>query len=177
MVKCWSVEYQWRCFLSPVQLCTGELWQIAVSWLIHILASNCTLCICTWSVPKLLVISVRVGDAVTIWSNFFSYCCNCSVTDSVFFNNQYIWNVDSEFIFVLFWQFLQQYRHYQSILNVFRLHPNEFNKSLDDLVMFIAQVRKVPLCSFLEYLVHGRVQSPNSSGDKMDSVCTIKLGV
>lgn len=37
-------------------------------------------------------------------------------------------------------EFLQQYRHYQSILNVFRLHPNEFNKSLDDLVMFIAQV-------------------------------------
>lgn len=43
--------------------------------------------------------------------------------------------------------------------------------------MFIAQVRKVPLCTFLEYLVYGRVQSPNSSGDKMDSVCTIMLGV
>jgi hypothetical protein len=27
------------------------------------------------------------------------------------------------------------------MLDVFRLHPSEFNKSLDDLVMFIAQVR------------------------------------
>jgi hypothetical protein len=80
-------------------------------------------------------------------------------------------------LYLFFFEFLQQYRHYQSVLNVFRLHPNEFNKSLDDLVMFIAQVRKVPLCTFLEYLVHGRVQSPNSSGDKMDSVRTIKLGV
>lgn len=36
--------------------------------------------------------------------------------------------------------FLLQHRHYQFMLDVFRLHPNEFNKSLDDLVMFIAQV-------------------------------------
>ncbi|KAJ4436034.1 hypothetical protein ANN_18661 [Periplaneta americana] len=36
--------------------------------------------------------------------------------------------------------FLQQYRHYQSVLEVFRLHPGQFNKRLDDLVMFIAQV-------------------------------------
>ena len=171
---CWgSVKF----FLSPIKLCIGGLWQIAVSWTIHILASNCTLCSCTWSIPELLVISVRGGDAVIIWSHFWCYCCNCSVTGSVFSNDQHIWNVISEFIFVLFWHFLQQYCHYQSILNVFRLHPNEFIKSLDDLVIFIAQVRKVPLCTYLEYLVHGRVQPPNSSGDKMDSVCTIKLGV
>ncbi|PNF39265.1 SDA1-like protein [Cryptotermes secundus] len=37
-------------------------------------------------------------------------------------------------------EFLLQYRHYQCMLDVFRLHPSEFNKSLDDLVMFIAQV-------------------------------------
>ncbi|XP_069677590.1 protein SDA1 homolog [Periplaneta americana] len=37
-------------------------------------------------------------------------------------------------------EFLQQYRHYQSVLEVFRLHPGQFNKRLDDLVMFIAQV-------------------------------------
>lgn len=48
------------------------------------------------------------------------------------------------YIFSSFLQFLQQYRHYQSVLNVFRLRPSEFNKSLDDLVMFIAQVTKIP---------------------------------
>lgn len=36
--------------------------------------------------------------------------------------------------------FMQQYRHYLSILEVFRLSPDQENKSLDDLVMFIAQV-------------------------------------
>ncbi|XP_014295711.1 protein SDA1 homolog [Microplitis demolitor] len=37
-------------------------------------------------------------------------------------------------------EFLQQYNHYKSTLEVFRLTPSEFNKSLDELVMFLAQV-------------------------------------
>lgn len=36
--------------------------------------------------------------------------------------------------------FMQQFRHYLSILEVFRLSPDQENKSLDELVMFIAQV-------------------------------------
>lgn len=38
-------------------------------------------------------------------------------------------------------EFMQQYNHYLSLLEVFRLNPGQENKSLDDLVMFIAQVR------------------------------------
>ncbi|XP_050437859.1 protein SDA1 homolog [Adelges cooleyi] len=37
-------------------------------------------------------------------------------------------------------EFLQQQRHYKSLLAVFTLRPTEFNKSLDELVMFMAQV-------------------------------------
>ncbi|XP_019621562.1 PREDICTED: protein SDA1 homolog isoform X2 [Branchiostoma belcheri] len=37
-------------------------------------------------------------------------------------------------------EFLQQYRHYQSNVEIFRLKPQQFSKSLDDLVMFLAQV-------------------------------------
>ncbi|XP_046394861.1 protein SDA1 homolog [Ischnura elegans] len=37
-------------------------------------------------------------------------------------------------------EFLQQYRHFQSTLEVFRLKPDQFNKNLDELVMFLAQV-------------------------------------
>lgn len=37
-------------------------------------------------------------------------------------------------------EFLQQYNHFLSILEVFRLNPDQQNKSLDELVMFIAQV-------------------------------------
>lgn len=37
-------------------------------------------------------------------------------------------------------EFMQQYNHYVSLLEVFRLNPGQENKSLDDLVMFIAQV-------------------------------------
>ena len=32
------------------------------------------------------------------------------------------------------------FRHYQSTLEVFELSPDKFNESLDDLVMFLAQV-------------------------------------
>lgn len=37
-------------------------------------------------------------------------------------------------------EFMQQYNHYLSLLEVFRLNPGQENKSLDELVMFIAQV-------------------------------------
>ncbi|XP_011299489.1 protein SDA1 homolog [Fopius arisanus] len=37
-------------------------------------------------------------------------------------------------------EFTQQYNHYKSTLEVFRLTPDQFNKSLDELLMFIAQV-------------------------------------
>ncbi|KAJ8298113.1 LOW QUALITY PROTEIN: hypothetical protein KUTeg_024644 [Tegillarca granosa] len=36
--------------------------------------------------------------------------------------------------------FLQQYRHYQSNLEVFQLKPSSYSKTLEDLVLFIAQV-------------------------------------
>ncbi|KAL3880573.1 hypothetical protein ACJMK2_032804 [Sinanodonta woodiana] len=37
-------------------------------------------------------------------------------------------------------EFLQQYRHYQSHLEIFQLRPSQFSKTLDELVMFLAQV-------------------------------------
>ncbi|XP_066999106.2 protein SDA1 homolog [Anabrus simplex] len=37
-------------------------------------------------------------------------------------------------------EFEQQHRHYQSLVQVFRLQPGQFSKSLDELVMFLAQV-------------------------------------
>ncbi|KAL6264384.1 hypothetical protein P5V15_004496 [Pogonomyrmex californicus] len=37
-------------------------------------------------------------------------------------------------------EFLQQYQHYKSTLEVFHLEPTQFNKSLDELVTFLAQV-------------------------------------
>ncbi|KAG8225027.1 hypothetical protein J437_LFUL000004 [Ladona fulva] len=37
-------------------------------------------------------------------------------------------------------EFMQQYRHFQSTLEIFRLKPDKFNKNLDELVMFLAQV-------------------------------------
>lgn len=38
-------------------------------------------------------------------------------------------------------EFLQQYRHFQSLVEIFRLNPAQENKSLDELVIFLAQVR------------------------------------
>lgn len=37
-------------------------------------------------------------------------------------------------------EFLQQQRHYKSLVEVFKLHPGQFNKNLDELVTFMAQV-------------------------------------
>lgn len=42
------------------------------------------------------------------------------------------------FAFIL--QFLQQYNHFESLLQLFRLQPSQFNKNLDELIMFLAQV-------------------------------------
>ena len=48
-------------------------------------------------------------------------------------------------------EFLQQYRHFQSTLEVFALNPSEENKSLDELVTFIAQVRNH--CKMDEFVI------------------------
>ena len=39
-------------------------------------------------------------------------------------------------------EFQQQFRHFESTLKVFELNPSEFNKALDEQVMFLAQVAK-----------------------------------
>lgn len=38
-------------------------------------------------------------------------------------------------------QFLQQYNHYKSNMEIFKLQPNKPSKELAELVMFMAQVR------------------------------------
>lgn len=38
-------------------------------------------------------------------------------------------------------EFEQQYQHFQNTLEVFKLNPTKPNKSLDDLITFVAQVR------------------------------------
>lgn len=40
-------------------------------------------------------------------------------------------------------EFMQQHNHYINLLEVFRLNPSQESKCLDELVMFIAQVRFV----------------------------------
>lgn len=37
-------------------------------------------------------------------------------------------------------EFIQQYKHFQSLIDIFRLTPTENDKNLDELVMFLAQV-------------------------------------
>ena len=39
-------------------------------------------------------------------------------------------------------EFFQQFRHFESTLQVFELTPEEYSKSLDEQVMFLAQVSK-----------------------------------
>jgi len=66
-------------------------------------------------------------------------------------------------------EFQQQYRHFQSTLAVFELTPDQFNQSLDELVMFLAQVAKCyqeELATFPATLVsllerHSTVLDPN----------------
>ena len=38
-------------------------------------------------------------------------------------------------------EFNQQYRHYQALLQIFHLKPTAESKELDDIVMFLAQVK------------------------------------
>lgn len=38
---------------------------------------------------------------------------------------------------------MQQYRHYQATMEVFRLHPDQSDKNLEEIVMFLAQVKFV----------------------------------
>jgi hypothetical protein len=42
---------------------------------------------------------------------------------------------------IILLQFLQQYRHYQSTLQVFQLKPSVSNETLTKLAIFLAQVR------------------------------------
>jgi len=66
-------------------------------------------------------------------------------------------------------EFQQQFRHFQSTLAVFELAPDQFNESLDELVMFLAQVAKCyadELTQFPATLVtllekHATVLDPN----------------
>ena len=46
-------------------------------------------------------------------------------------------------------QFNQQWRHYQSTMQVFRLQPDQYNQSLDELTMFVAQVIGTSSCWLL----------------------------
>lgn len=37
-------------------------------------------------------------------------------------------------------EFTQQYRHYSALMQIFKLHPENYEKSLDELVIFLAQI-------------------------------------
>jgi protein SDA1 len=47
--------------------------------------------------------------------------------------------------------FVQQYNHFLSTLEIFKLSPDKENKSLDELVMFLAQVSYL---IFLPQFIH-----------------------
>lgn len=46
-------------------------------------------------------------------------------------------------ILSLLLQFLQQYRHYQSNVEIFKLQPDKANREMAELVMFLSQVTRV----------------------------------
>lgn len=56
------------------------------------------------------------------------YCLRCSAADGL----------------VLCAQFLQQYHHYQSHVEIFTFQPDKPSKELAELVMFLAQVSRCP---------------------------------
>lgn len=45
-------------------------------------------------------------------------------------------------------EFLQQYQHFLSVLEIFRLEPDKENKSLCESIMFLAQVR---MCYYSDF--------------------------
>ncbi len=49
-------------------------------------------------------------------------------------------HMNLNYLNLLFFQFLQQYRHYQSNVEIFKHQPDKTNKDLAELVMFLAQV-------------------------------------
>ena len=63
----------------------------------------------------------------------------------------------------IFFQFAQQYRHYQSTLQIFQLKPTTRNETLIQLVMFLGQVGCVT-CNLLEifYYFVPKMQSLDS---------------
>ncbi|XP_055304155.1 protein SDA1 homolog [Sitodiplosis mosellana] len=72
-------------------------------------------------------------------------------------------------------EFMQQYNHYLSLLEVFRLNPGQENKSLDELVMFIAQVAQCyveELVTFPQQLVDLlKTQSTTLDQNMRNSFC------
>ncbi|XP_075912644.1 protein SDA1 homolog [Petromyzon marinus] len=70
-------------------------------------------------------------------------------------------------------EFLQQYRHYESKLEVFQLHPEQPNKELGELIMFIAQVAhcyKDLLAEFPQHLAQ-LLQQHHSTTDTELRMC------
>ncbi|XP_063698519.1 protein SDA1 homolog [Culicoides brevitarsis] len=71
--------------------------------------------------------------------------------------------------------FLQQYRHYESVLEIFKLSPDKENKKLDELVMFLAQVAQCypeELKMFPQQLVELlRSHSTNLDPDMRNTFC------
>lgn len=45
-------------------------------------------------------------------------------------------------------EFVQQYNYFKNTLEIFKLNPEKENKSLEELVMFLAQVRSIDNISF-----------------------------
>ena len=43
-------------------------------------------------------------------------------------------------------QFLQQYHHYQSLLQLFLINPSQQSERLEELVMFLSQVSMLGVC-------------------------------
>lgn len=71
--------------------------------------------------------------------------------------------------------FLQQYRHYESVLEIFKLSPDKENKRLDELVMFLAQVAQCypqELKTFPQQIVEIlKTHSTNLDPDMRNTFC------
>lgn len=71
--------------------------------------------------------------------------------------------------------FLQQYRHYESVLEIFKLSPDKENKRLDELVMFLAQVAQcypTELKTFPQQIVEIlKTHSTNLDPDMRNTFC------
>ena len=50
-------------------------------------------------------------------------------------------SIKLNYCMVFFFQFFQQFRHFECSIQIFELDPSNANKTLGELVMFICQVR------------------------------------